>query len=376
MLEETQGIKEASSSPNQNHKPAWTKSDPPPVLNEDQTEDFLLFYLHVHPMQDTFGRTAKVAKLLGTSLRSFYLEGSHFVASFTSKERRDHFHNLRLKEGNLSWKCETFPPLESEKPFFKAPPTIVSTRIRLIRVPQKFTLQGIEQSLFKSFPNLIMKSSFRETLTGLPTVLNGNISFFLEGIVKGTPWKYFRHEGNDLLLENPLFPLAKDATVPNTSNVLPFLFTETHPTPHPAPSFNFSQAAVVAKSKKRKCEISVVPGQETLISSGKPSPVENPPENHPSDKKKLPTVPHSPCVLFNPKTLQQKQPTKPKELKPSDLPRTNQPPSDLPRTKQTPLPASPPPAPILNQPELMDLEVKPHDLIGFGQMITEAVLPE
>ena len=60
-------------------------------------------------------------------------------------QKKFHRQNLDFKKGTL--KLEAYPPPKSEAPHWKEPPTVISTRMRVLRAPMNVPLDQFEAAL-------------------------------------------------------------------------------------------------------------------------------------------------------------------------------------------------------------------------------------
>jgi len=158
--------------------------------------------------------------------------GGDFSIFFLSKEARDAFHKKEDFVGGAKFAMEAFPPPDA--PYWKPAPTIVSTRIRLLKVPALLPLSLIETALTQ-VKGYLKESATFETYANDRKVRNGNLTFYVDGLVVGTPWLHLRVDGFDLRMDNPSYPNHPDVTIPISSASAPAPAKAKEPQPPQAP---------------------------------------------------------------------------------------------------------------------------------------------
>ena len=139
-------------------------------------------------------------KTTGKSLVCFRDLKSRWNAFFDSEEARNSC-IMETTIGNLSLRFEEYPPRNDASPFFKKPPAILSTRIRLIGINPEWELKDMEKAL-ENFPFYIKDSAMFETHTFDATLKNGNVIIYVRGIHRGTHSRTFNIMGEDVFLNN------------------------------------------------------------------------------------------------------------------------------------------------------------------------------
>jgi hypothetical protein len=110
--------------------------------------------------------------------------------------------------------------------------------MRLLKVPACLPLSLIENALAKVKGYLKDSATF-ETYANDRKVRNGNLTFYVDGLVVGTPWHHLRVDGFDLRMDNPSYPNHPDVTIPTSSASapIPAKAKESQP-PQASPSTN------------------------------------------------------------------------------------------------------------------------------------------
>ena len=174
--------------------------------------------------------------------------GGDFSFFFLSKEARDAFDKtIDVVPGGVRFSFEAFPPHDT--PFWKPAPTIVSTRMRLVKVDPTIPLEAIEEVLQASIKSYIKDSVMFETYAGERTWRNGNVTFYVKGTATGTPWQHLRVLGCDLRMENPARPNHPDGDIPASSASPPPPATSAAPEISTTSSFQATTAPKPAPPK-------------------------------------------------------------------------------------------------------------------------------
>ena len=106
-----------------------------------------------------------------------------------------------LTIGELKLKCEEYPPKQDTAPYFKPPPPLLSTRIRLVGINPEWELSEINTAL-KNFKFYINDSITFETHSFNSSLKNGNAILYVKGFFRGTPSRTFNILGEDVYLLN------------------------------------------------------------------------------------------------------------------------------------------------------------------------------
>ena len=123
---------------------------------------------------------------------------NYFSAVFTDNKMREECVVKDFKINEVTITSEVFPPSQEQAPFFKPPPKIISTRMRLKNINYLWSLSDIEEALTKDFPAYLSNSATFETYNNNKKIKNGNVSFFVEGLFCGTPCNYFKIKDEDV----------------------------------------------------------------------------------------------------------------------------------------------------------------------------------